>query len=317
MWSLAIGIMLTRVPNRHAQHAARCCGSHPDWRGGFIDGDGSIHVSKHGTSATPGLAIGLSLTAEGLTALSEFQSLYGGCKYTSFAPTRANPNNRPMCMWSLRGRAVFPALQDLDGTLVIKKQQSRLLLAHRHLFTGVPGPHITDEVRKERLDLQLKLRSIRAEAHMTTVDQYSTLLLLASRGYEQQWAYMAGFCDADAYFGCVPSGRKFRYVVLLSQKNQAFLQAVKDTVLGGKGSNVAVRRNGVCSIQISSETDVRNICRRMRPYSIVKASQLDVILSVPPSATAREALVSMHGNQGMGRSRELAVVKQSPEQSRR
>lgn len=263
-----------------------------------MDGDGSMFLVKSRSVVRPGLSIGLSLTAEGLLATGEFHSLYGGSKSISFSHTRINPRNRPTCRWDLIGSAVFSALDDLDCALVLKKQQARLLIAHRHLFPGISGKPISDYIRKERCELKLKLESVRAEAQTTTVKQYSMHLAFDKRLYEQQCAYIAGFCDADAYFGCVPSGKKFRYVVSIVQKNHAFLQAVKDTVLGGTGSNVRMRSDGVSCLHVGAESDVQELCGRIRAYSIMKANQLDVIMSEPPSARARDALVSMHGNQG-------------------
>lgn len=263
-----------------------------------MDGDGSIHITKSRTQLRPVISIGLYLTVEGLQATSEFHSLYGGSKGTYFRHALNNPNQRPVCKWSLSGHAVFSALDDLDDALVLKKKQSRLLLSNRHLFPGRIGPSITDTVLHKRHDLLLQLRSVRAEAQTTTIDDYSTQLLFDSRGNEQQRAYTAGFCDADAYFGCVPSGSKFAYAVKIVQKNHAFLQAFKDTILGGRGSNVFMRRDGISCLDLNKASDVQYICALIRPFSIIEAKQLDVIMSEPPSATAREALASMHGNQG-------------------
>eukprot|EP00959_Pyramimonas_sp_CCMP1952_P337689 7071662-Pyramimonas_sp.AAC.1 len=59
-----------------------------------------------------------------------------------------------------------------------------------------------------------------------------------------------------------------------------------------------MRSDGVSCLHVAVPSDVQEFCFRIRPYSVMKAKQLDVIMSEPPSARARDTLVSMHGNQG-------------------
>lgn len=257
-------------------------------------------VAGSGKYVRPEVAIGQSLSAEGLSVTSHFYSLYGGTRFTSFSPVQRNPENRPVCRWAVTGAAVFSALSDLDRSMIIKQPQARLLLAHQHLFPGNPnrGFPLSEEMSKERHLLKSSLKTVRAQAQTRIRDEYSAQLLNNSPSDEEQFAYGAGFCDADAYFGCIPTGGKFRYEVHIVQKNCAFLQAFKHVILRGKGSNVSTRRDGISCLHIRAERDVQDFCARIRAFSIVKAKQLDVIMSEPPSASAREALCRMHGRQG-------------------
>ncbi|CAK0791794.1 unnamed protein product [Prorocentrum cordatum] len=64
------------------------------------------------------------------------------------------------------------------------------------------------------------------------------------------------------------------------------------------GTNVYTQPAGYSSMSICAAGQVQDFCRRIQPYSFLKARQVELILSEPPSAKAKRVLQSMHGNQG-------------------
>lgn len=276
--------------------------SHSHWRSGFFDGDGSMFVKVGKSYPAPVLAIGLASSPESLETLSQFQILYGGNIRVSSHPDIRHAKNRIVSTWSASGPAIFPALEDLKCGLNIKRPQADLLLAHRHLFPGRPGIRISDTMKRARTDLQQAVRRVRAEAlSTTTVEEYSDRFLTLCVSEDQACAYAAGFCDADGCYICCATGtrRTHVYKVFIAQKNRQFLEAFKEVILSGRGSNVYTSpTSGMSSLTICSASDVQDFCSRVMPFSIAKARQLDVILSEPPGSRSKDLLASMHGNQG-------------------
>lgn len=273
--------------------------SHACWRSGFFDGDGSVFLRASSQSFYPNLGIGASLSADTLSALDEFRSVYGGIISESHARTLRNAKHMPVCQWNVRGSAVFTALQDLLSGLIIKRPQGELVLAQRHLYQRRAHHRLSSVIIEARSNLRDRVRSVRAAEFQLTASEYRALISCLCPHAEQQFAYAAGFCDAEAYFGCLADNRgTYRYRVTLSQKNRGFLEAFKQVILEGRGSNVWTSSSGQSTLHICAATQVLQFCRQIQPFSIVKWRQLDIITSCTPGAAAREALMGMHGNQG-------------------
>lgn len=277
-----------------------CGASHTHWRSGFFDGDGSVFVSKSGSTHSPVLSVGQTSSAVAAETLSQFHGLYGGSLSEAHPD---NPHNRRMRKWEVSGRAVFPALEDLGGGLIIKRPQADVILASSHLFAGKKGARVGDALRQARHELQLAVRRVRSHSRSATLsEEYGNMFRIYCASEEQKCAYAAGFCDADGCYTCVADrgGSKtiYRYRVNIVQKNRQFLEAFKQVILAGRGTNVHSSSCGMSSLSITARSQVQDFCHRVRPFSITKACQLDVILSEPPSARSKDILASMHGNQG-------------------
>ncbi|CAK0882794.1 unnamed protein product, partial [Prorocentrum cordatum] len=95
-------------------------------------------------------------------------------------------------------------------------------------------------MRQDRIRLQQAVRQVRAQAcSTTTAAEYSARFLTFCASEESKSAYAAGFCDADACYSCVAvrPGKTYRYIVSISQKSKNFLEAFKQVILAGRGSN--------------------------------------------------------------------------------
>jgi len=273
--------------------------SHPCWRSVFFDGDGSIHVKRSGGGLSPSLSISQAASEEAIATLSQFHFQYGGSFSASKPRDIANPGIRPMYHWAASGPAILPVLEDLGRGLIVKRPQAELMIAHMDLFPGRPGVRVSDSVKQARNTLRQSIRRVRAQAPFAiTLKEYSDQFLEFCE--EQMCAYAAGFCDADGCYICHAAGPNniMSYRVFIAQNNRPFLQAFKHVILKGGGSNIHTRKCGASVLAISKQRDVLDFCARVRPFSITKACQLDVILSQPPSAKTKEVLASMHGNQG-------------------
>lgn len=272
------------------------------WRAGFFDGDGCIGMSKWAAGyVCPYVHVRQAVSKDAALTLQHFQDAYGGTVTESHWSTKQNANHRPVYTWKLSGSKIFSVLEDLlVGGLCIKRPQAELLLAHASLFPGLQArSKLSQNIREAREELVCKQREVRVNELLdATMGLYKARLTRLLPARSQQYAYLGGFCDADACFSCKKThiGTYF-YTVEITQKNESFLQAIKHNVLDGKGSNVYTDKKGISKITIAATQQVLDLCSSMQPYMVSKRRQVDLILSRPPSEVAKAKLAAMHGNQ--------------------
>lgn len=92
-------------------------------------------------------------------------------------------------------------------------------------------------------------------------------------------AYLAGFFDGEGYVGIVSSGCSPR--LALSQKNREVLDRIAEFI--GHGTVYATKK-GHWHLRIHGRDNVRRMVKLMKPYSVVKRRQLELMerfLAIP------------------------------------
>lgn len=295
-------LRLRRCAHR-TQSSCRDAVVHPHWRGGFFDGDGSVMMCANTIYTYPAVAVVASISSDNLRAMEAFRNHFGGPLWEYHGAARRHPNWRPSYSWRIRGAAVFPILQELcDSGLCIKRGQAELLLRHQHLFpTAQSGRRLSQTVHDARRTLREDLYAVRAsELSSMTNELYHMRFRATCSGRDQLLAYAAGIFDSDGCFMCVRRNeRSYYYRAILCQKNKPVLDALRSLVLHGARARVHTNRSsGVSYLVISAQSDVLDFCRRIRPFVVNKARQVDILLTMQPSAEAKAFLQDMHGNQG-------------------
>eukprot|EP00959_Pyramimonas_sp_CCMP1952_P131066 2740302-Pyramimonas_sp.AAC.1 len=72
------------------------------------------------------------------------------------------------------------------------------MLRSKHLFSGISGARVLDDMRQSRLGLKQDMREVRRREHAdATVEEYSERLSLVYPTDHALSAYVAGFYNAD------------------------------------------------------------------------------------------------------------------------
>lgn len=96
------------------------------WAAGFIDGEGSLSLSRSKSQSSP--AVKIEACQINPKPLEDLQKLFGGKVYY----WKAN-NGRKICEWTIQGYNAFLTAQKIYPYLVVKKQEADLLIDYMKL----------------------------------------------------------------------------------------------------------------------------------------------------------------------------------------
>lgn len=215
------------------------------WLAGFIDGDGSIYLSKI-SRGSHCLMLGISQSS--IKVLEVILKHYpGGAIY----PGRKRPNQKQQYYLRYTGMLSIKILTDLSPYLIVKKTKVDDAIEY---IQYINSPNST--IRKKQL--------------IEKMTNYPNYIQQLDEVYQSRlnYAYISGLFDAE---GCIYMSKHFKGYVGISQKNDPYLLKQIQCKCGIGTSNDTVFRT---TLSKASNEFLYNI----RQHSYVKRVQIDVAL---------------------------------------
>lgn len=129
---------------------------------GFVDGEGYLGVVKVKRKACVGgyeYRPHIKIANTNREVLERFKDKFGGsiCKYSEKHQSR---NAKDIYVWTLTQGKVFKCLKKISKYLIVKREQSKVMLKYSKQWKNRTTRRLSDKDRKEREIIYIKLRKL-------------------------------------------------------------------------------------------------------------------------------------------------------------
>ena len=122
---------------------------------GLVDGEGSVTLSRKHRNETPSPEV--SIANNNLQLLDWVKNVVGAGKITTKSKNKAH--HAQSYTWSIRDNKAICFLNEIKDYLIVKKQQSWLIIRKYKMYTPRNGKY-TPEMLRRKLELVAQIRKL-------------------------------------------------------------------------------------------------------------------------------------------------------------